>query len=79
MKQTNIDIKNCSGIVGKLFGHEFVSYKLEKGEPNRGLLLDGSYSTNDLIELYECITPIKYSIRCKRCGQQKEVNNERID
>jgi len=67
----------CTGWIGKLFGHRFKSFLIEliapspeqikeSFSPARGRILMPSYTEEILRQLHS----EKYIVRCKRCGAE---------
>lgn len=62
-------MNNCKGLMGKIFGHCFVSRIQEKIPLDvKGLDLKGN-----LVDILDKLTHKKYVIICKRCGEKTRV------
>ena len=61
--------KECTGIFGKIFGHNYNKYLIYSGVPRYGTM--ESIHPGYMIDIIEATKEKKYEIRCSRCGEKK--------
>ena len=61
-------IRQCQGLIGRIFGHNFKSLIIKCTAPKGKLKFGAGYGHEEMID---SLSDKEYKIICKRCGEEK--------